>query len=166
VRLVEALGVIRLRSDVERKRLHGEQQKASGEIGTGIYSAQASEATYNRLHQLAEAALNAGFSVVIDATYLKQQHRQAAWQIAEATGVPFLIIDCHAPDAVIGEWLRQRQLEGGDPSDATMEVVRAQQTSREPLNESEQRLSRRVDTQDSASMDNLLGIIRQRLPGL
>lgn len=166
MRLVEALGVLRLRSDIERKRLHGEQPERSDGIGTGIYSAQASEATYDRLHQLAEKALNAGFSVVIDATYLKQQHRQAAWQIAEATGVPFLIIDCHAPDAVIEEWLRQRQLENRDPSDATMEVVRAQQASREPLTEDEKRLSRRVDTQDTASMDNLLGIIRQRLPGL
>ena len=166
LRLVEALGMLRLRSDVERKRLHGEQPEQSTGLGAGIYSAEAGEATYKRLHTLAEAALNAGFSVVIDATYLKQEQRQAAWQVAEATGVPFLIIDCEAADAVIEQWLAQRQAEGSDPSDATMEVVKAQQASREPLSESERLLSRRLDTADASSLDSLLAAIRQRLPGL
>ncbi|MCQ4313996.1 AAA family ATPase [Pseudomonas stutzeri] len=167
LRLVEALGALRLRSDVERKRLHGEQpQGQSSELDAGIYSAEAGEATYKRLHSLAETALNAGFSVVIDATYLKQQHRQTAWQAAESTGVPFVIIDCEAPDAVIEQWLAQRQAEGGDPSDATMDVVKAQQAAREPLTESEQLLSRRVDTPDAGSLDNLVSAIRLRLPGI
>src|SRR5690606_11870488 len=165
LRLVEALGMLRLRSDVERKRLHGEQPEQSNGLGAGIYSAEAGEATYQRLHTLAEAALNAGFSVVIDATYLKQEQRQAAWQVAEATGVPFLIIDCEAADAVIEQWLAQRQAEGSDPSDATMEVVKAQQASREPLSESERLLSRRLDTADASSLVSLLAAIRQRLPG-
>src|SRR5690606_38950565 len=101
-----ALGVVRLRSDVERKRLYGKQPSAAeGELDSGIYSAEAGEATYRRLHELAEMALTAGFSAVIDATYLKHEQRQAAWQVAESTGVPFLIIDCEAPEAVIEQWL-------------------------------------------------------------
>lgn len=166
LRLVEALGAIRFRSDVERKRLHGQQQVQTRDLSTGIYSADASEATYQHLHVLAGKALSAGFSVVIDATYLKQQHRQAAWQVAESTGVPFLIVDCQAPEAVIEQWLLQRQSEGSDPSDATLDVVKAQQASREPLTEPEQLLSRRVDTPDAGSLDQLVSAIRQRLPGL
>nr|WP_272890909.1 bifunctional aminoglycoside phosphotransferase/ATP-binding protein [Stutzerimonas sp. S1] len=167
LRLVEALGMVRLRSDVERKRLHGAQAAdEQGQLGAGIYSEGASEATYRHLHQLASQALHAGFSVVVDATYLKHAQRQAAWQVAEATGVPFLILDCQAPDAVLAQWLQQRQAEGGDPSDATMEVIRAQQASREPLSESEQALSRRIETHDAGSLDNLLEAIRQHLPGV
>jgi len=167
LRLVEALGVVRLRSDVERKRLHGAQtEDAKGMLHAGIYSPQASEATYRRLHELAETALNAGLSAVIDASYLKQEQRQAAWQVAESTGVPFLIIDCQAPDAVIEQWLAQRQAQGADASDATMEVIRAQQANREALSEAEQLLSRRVDTHEAASLDDLVAAIRQRLPGL
>jgi len=167
LRLVEALGAVRLRSDVERKRLHGEQPEAqAGQLDSGIYSPQASEATYQRLHQLATSALQAGFAVVSDAAYLKQPQRQAAWQAAEATGVPFLILDCEAPEAVIAQWLAQRQAEGLDPSDATMEVVRAQQASREPLSDSERLHSCRVQTQDAGSLDELVANIRQRLPGL
>jgi uncharacterized protein len=167
MRLVEALGAVRLRSDVERKRLFGEQPNADqGQLSAGIYSEDASLATYQRLHRLAELALHAGFPVVIDATYLKQAQRQAAWQIAEASAVPFLILDCHAPEDVIASWLSQRQAAGVDPSDATLEVIQAQQASREPLSVEEQANSRRVETHDSTSLDNLVKQIRQRLPGL
>jgi Uncharacterized protein conserved in bacteria len=167
MRLVEALGAIRLRSDVERKRLLGTQpQESTGRLDTGIYSQAASEATYARLHELAGAILSAGFSVVIDATYLKRAQRTAAASMAESTGVPFVILDCNAPDAVIELWLTQRQLEGHDPSDANLDVVRAQQASREALDEGELLVARRVETNDAASLDSLVGAIRQRLPGL
>src|SRR5690606_17355673 len=167
VRLVEALGAIRLRSDIERKRLFGEQSSATrNQLAAGIYSTDASQATYQRLHQLAREVLHAGFPVVIDATYLKAVQRQAASEIAEDTGTPFLINDCHAPDAVIAGWLEQRQNEGKDPSDATLEVIRSQQANREPLDADELAHSKRVDTHESASLDSLVERIRQRLPGL
>ena len=46
------------------------------------------------------------------------------------------------------------------------EVIEAQQASREPLNEAELIHSKRVDTNESASLDSLITRIRQRLPGL
>ncbi len=167
MRLVEALGAIRLRSDVERKRMFGEQASAvAGELQTGIYSNDASQATYERLHQLAAVILRAGFPVVIDATYLKQPQRQAAAEVASETGVPFLILDCNAPDAVIASWLAQRQADSNDPSDATLDVIAAQQASRDALDADEQLHSKRVETNESDSLDKLIEQIRQRLPGL
>lgn len=166
LRLVEALGAIRLRSDVERKRLFGEQSGAKNDLYSGIYTPEATQATYQRLHQLAENALHAGYPVVLDAAYLKQAQRSAAWQVAEQNGDPFLILDCQAPQEVIAGWLQQRQRDGGDPSDATLEVIQAQQANREALSDDEQAHSRRVDTHDAASLDSLIERIRQRLPGL
>lgn len=167
MRLVEALGAIRLRSDVERKRLFGEQKDADlGKLSAGIYNQDASAATYQRLHQLADAALHAGFPVVIDATYLKQAQREAASQIAEACGAPFLILECSAPDEVIASWLERRKAAGNDPSDANMDVVRAQQASREALSDDELLHSKRVDTHESASLDSLITRIRQGIAGL
>jgi predicted kinase len=104
--------------------------------------------------------------VVLDATFLKHAQRQAARHIADDTGVPYLILDCQAPESVIAGWLAQRQAQGGDPSDATLEVVQAQQAGREALDADEQAHSKRVDTQDSASLDTLVESIRQRLPGI
>ncbi|WXL26946.1 AAA family ATPase [Ectopseudomonas mendocina] len=167
MRLVEALGAIRLRSDVERKRLLGEQPAdAKDTLGAGIYSDQATTDTYARLHQLAQKALQAGFPVVIDATYLKLAQRQDACKVAEASGAPFLIIECQAPDEVISEWIKQRQIEANDPSDATLEVVHAQQASQEALTDEERPQSRNVQTHISNSLDELVAQIRQRLPGI
>lgn len=160
MRLVESLGAVRLRSDIERKRLF------AGQDGEALYGSQASEATYARLNELASQALRAGFPVVIDATYLKRQQREAAAQVAETTGVPFLILDCEAPQAVIAGWLEQRQAQNNDPSDATLEVIEAQQASREPLSAEELLRSKRVETNVSSDLDNLIDNLRQRLPGL
>jgi predicted kinase len=165
MRLVEALGAIRLRSDVERKRLFGEQTVAN-DVQAGIYSADASAATYARLHEIAEVILHAGFPVVIDATYLKREQRDNAAKIAEATGTPFLILDCNAPQAVIESWLAIRQADQKDPSDATLAVIEAQQANREALTPEEILRSKRVQTNESGTLDTVVAQIRQRLPGL
>lgn len=161
MRLVEALGAVRLRSDVERKRLFNTQTAESG-----LYDASTSEATYAHLHALAATVLRAGLPAVIDATYLKSAQREAAAEVAETTGVPFLILDCNAPAAVISSWLQQRQAQSDDPSDATQEVIDAQQANREPLSQAELLQTKRVETNESDSLDKLVEQIRQRLPGL
>ena len=165
MRLVEALGAIRLRSDVERKRLFGQQQ-VPNDPQAGIYSSDASSATYTRLHEVAAAILRAGFPIVIDATYLKHDQRDAAAKVAEATGAPFLILDCDAPQAVIESRLAQRQADQQDPSDANLAVIAAQQSSREALTPTEILCSKQVKTNESGTLDIVVAQIRQRLPGL
>ena len=163
MQLVEQLGALRLRSDVERKRLFGEQILPGNPWRSAIYSDEATAATYQQLHEQATAALQAGFPVVIDATYLKHAQRQQAAHVAETCGVPLLILDCQAPDAIIAGWLAMRQGEGNDPSDATSEVITAQQASREPLAADEQRLAHQVLTHDAGSMNSLTDRIRSNL---
>jgi aminoglycoside phosphotransferase family enzyme/predicted kinase len=158
MRLVEALGAVRLRSDIERKRLFGDSED--------LYAAQVSADTYKRLNELAAVVLHAGFPVVIDATFLKHEQRLATAHVAEATGAPFLILDCAAPKAVIQGWLAQRQAQNQDPSDATMEVIEAQLANREPLTADETLRSRHVETNLSGDLDKLVTDIRQYLPGL
>ena len=160
-RLVDALGAIRLRSDVERKRLFKGQDAQNG-----LYDEQASRTTYEHLHEIASHLLRAGFPVVIDATYLKRAQRRAAAEVAETTGVPFLILDCSAPMAVIASWLEQRQAERQDPSDATLQVIEAQQAQREPLSDEEALHAKQVETHHAQGLDDLVKQLRQRLPGL
>jgi predicted kinase len=165
MRLVEALGAVRLRSDVERKRLFGEQQ-VENTPQAGIYAADASATTYTRLNEIAATVLRAGYPVVLDATFLKREQRDAAAKVAEATGAPFMILDCNAPQAVIASWLAQRQADKNDLSDATLSVIDEQQMNREPLTVEEQLLSKRVETNESGTLDALVAHIRQCLPGL
>ncbi len=53
--LVETLGAIRVRSDVERKRLHGlaAGERTGGAVGSGIYAQDATRRTYARLREIA-----------------------------------------------------------------------------------------------------------------
>ena len=59
---------LRLRSDVERKRLHGLAPRAQPPTPAGgIYTAEATRRTYALLHTTAALVLDAGWSVVVDA---------------------------------------------------------------------------------------------------
>ena len=136
--MANELGLIRLRSDVERKRLHGLAPLDSSRSPTGgnLYTEEATEKTYQRLAELASHVLAAGFPVIVDAASLKQKERALLASIAEDQGVPFALIHCEAPEDLRREWIRNRK---GDASEATEELLDAQQTWFEPLTAEEKR---------------------------
>lgn len=138
-RWVQHHGAVRLRSDVERKRLHGmapEQRPAENESAK-LYSPSASRATYRRLAELAQHVLRAGYPVIVDAAFLQHRDRQAFAELAESQGVRFHLLDFPVDPAVLRQRVAQRQRRGGDASDAGPEVLEKQLRSAEPLNEAE-----------------------------
>ncbi|WP_227715339.1 bifunctional aminoglycoside phosphotransferase/ATP-binding protein [Marinobacter sp. 1-3A] len=126
------LGLIRLRSDVERKRLHGlaPLEDSQSPTGANLYSPEANEKTYVRLAKLASDLLAAGLPVIVDAASLKEKERALFAAVAESQGVPFALIHCEAPEALRKEWVRNRK---GDASEATVELLDAQKDWFEPL---------------------------------
>lgn len=120
---------IRLRSDVERQRL----------FGSGAYAPEQTQRVYERLWFLADQALAAGWSVVVDATFLARAQRQRFHMLAQAHRVPFQILHCEAPDAVLQQRIRQRQALGRDASEADLAVLAHQQGTAEPLTPQELR---------------------------
>jgi aminoglycoside phosphotransferase family enzyme/predicted kinase len=116
---------VRLRSDVERKRLFGLAATArSGSApDAGIYTPDAHLATYRRLEELAALALAAGWSVVVDAAFLKRAERDAFRRLAAAHDAQFAILACTAPLAELRRRIAARQ---GDASEATLEVLEKQ----------------------------------------
>ena len=123
--LAERLGGIRLRSDVERKRLAGLAPTARG--GAAIYTPEAGARTYARLQQLAAGALAAGVPVVVDAASLQLAERQAMHAVAAHSGARFKVLVCQAPADVLVQRVQARQAAGQDASDATAEVLARQQ---------------------------------------
>lgn len=123
--LAERLGGLRLRSDVERKRLFGATPTAR-EV-PGLYSADATQRTYQRLQALAATVLQAGLPVVVDAASLRRSERDAMRAVAARCGVPCHLLLCEAPAALLQQRLQQRLLAGTDPSDATAAVLALQQ---------------------------------------
>lgn len=132
----EASGrAIRLRSDVERKRLHGlSATQASGSgLNTGLYSPQAHTDTYAHLLERARHLLEKGWSVLVDAAFLRRHERKAFATLAQAIGCPFHILATEAPLAVLRERITARQAHGADASEATVAVLEQQLGWLEPL---------------------------------
>jgi uncharacterized protein len=128
-------GTLRLRSDVERKRLFGlAGSAASGSpVGGGIYAANAKQQTYARLHDLTALLLRAGWSVIVDATFLQRAERDVFRSLAKGLGVPFNILAPQATAQQLRERIAARQARGRDASEATLAVLERQLQLLEPL---------------------------------
>ena len=139
-RLLEQEGAIRLRSDVERKRLFGlgllEDSHAKG---LNLYDAQASSRTYAHLFNMARIALLAGYPVILDAAFLRRNERSPALALARELGVPLSIVNCEAPLPVLQARLRART---GDASEANVAVLEQLRGVVEPLAGEELALAR------------------------
>jgi uncharacterized protein len=140
---LEATGAVRVRSDVERKRLHGlhASDRGGSGIGEGLYDAAATDRTYARLAELARAIVRAGYSAIVDATFLEKRHRDLLRQVASDWGVQFVILDCSEPAVVLRERIAKRIDTGGDASDATVAVLERQLSTEEPLTQEERSMA-------------------------
>ncbi len=136
---LERLGAIRVRSDVERKRLFGLDTLADSksQAGGGIYGEEATRRTYARLHELARSLLAAGFPVIVDAAFLRHEERESFRALAKEIDAPFAIASVQAGEKALMERLAQRRSRADDASEADAEVLRMLQTAQEPLQEEE-----------------------------
>lgn len=136
--LLEAAPLIRLRSDVERKRLFGlEQSDRTGADTAGIYRPAVSRRTYAHLLDTASEIISWGFSVIVDAAFLRFEQRDLFRKLAEKMQVPFAIVHCEAEEGVTRQRLLQRKRADNDASDADDTVFEQQMLKLEPLADNE-----------------------------
>lgn len=132
--LLQDHGMIRLRSDVERKRLAGLDALAhsGGEAG-GLYTQEASRRTYEHLARLAEKLLDAGWAVIVDAACLARWQRDLLRDIAQRRGAGFRILDIQADLAKLRERITLRTALGEDASEADLRILQQQIETMQPL---------------------------------
>ncbi len=137
--LVERLGAVRVRSDVERKRLHGLDAlaRSGSALDAGLYTADAGARTYERLAAIARAAIAAGHSTILDATFLKRAQREKMCALADELRAPFLILAFTASETTLRERVALRERAGADASEAGLAVLEHQLASAEPLGNDE-----------------------------
>ena len=131
--LLEAAGAIRFRSDVERKRLLGVPALGTTGDPAVAYGPTITSQTYDRLFDLARMTLIAGWPVVVDAAFLEERQRRRFAGLAQALRVPFTIVECQAPAAMMQARIAQRQATGHDASEADAAVLARLDAAREPL---------------------------------
>ena len=133
------LGAVRLRSDVERKRLHGLPALAQtgSATGAGLYAADSTARVYRQLREHARSIAGAGFPVIVDATFLERAERAIFRARAQELGVPFTILSIAAPHEVLRARVAARAAHAGDASEATLAVLEHQIAVHEPLSADE-----------------------------
>jgi aminoglycoside phosphotransferase family enzyme/predicted kinase len=156
--LVARLRALRVRSDLERKRLHGLAARArtGSTVGQGLYDAAASRRTYAALAATADRLLGHGFNAIVDAAFLRRAERLAFRQVAAANGARFASLLCAAPQAELKARIARRAAEGRDASEATFAVLHQQLRDRDPLDRAERRATVRVATERRIRYPTLL----------
>jgi aminoglycoside phosphotransferase family enzyme/predicted kinase len=144
LRLAERTGGVRVRSDVERKRLFGLAPDAAS--NGRIYTADATVRTYARLADMARLIIGARVPAIIDAAFLKRAERSRLHLLAAELGVPFALVECQAPLDQLRKRVAARAAAHQDPSEADVSVLERQIAWREPLSDDEQSLATVVET--------------------
>ncbi len=121
-----ALGGVVLSSDVLRKRLFGLEptERWRGSVDTGPYTSEWTARTYDVLCSQAAAHLDAGRSVIVDATFPVASWRARFLALASERSLPARVLHVVAPEAVVEERLAVRAHDATAVSDADLVVFR------------------------------------------
>lgn len=155
--LLESSGAVRLRSDVERKRLFGLQPlQPSGRLEMDLYTPNATQRTFERLRELARRCLLAGYPVIVDAAFLLRAQRDTFGLLAKELRVPFTILHCQAGEETLRQRVAERHAAGNDASEATLAVLERQLQQHEPPGADEQGCTLAIDTAWAVDVPALL----------
>lgn len=119
--LGHGLGAAVLRSDEVRKEQAGlpTNQPAPAPYEAGLYTPEATAATYETLLEWAAVALGMGETVVLDASWSSAAWRARARAAGAAASAEVVELRCDAPPDVAAARMAHRAAKGRDPSDAT-----------------------------------------------
>ena len=165
--LVEELGAIRIRSDVERKRLFmlSPNKSSNSDVKQGIYTESATEMTYQRMEDLSNNIVGAGFSVVVDATFLKYWQRNRFFVLATRLHIPFVILDLQAEVDNLKQFIIQRKIKSDNVSEADFKVLEQQIVEQEPLTIEEQSYSLSINANVSFDKKKIVVELVNKLTG-
>jgi aminoglycoside phosphotransferase family enzyme/predicted kinase len=149
--LIESAGAVRIRSDVERKRLFGLSalQSSRERPDVDFYGATATRATYARLLEAAAASLDGGWRTIVDGAFLKRGERAEFEALASAARVPCTVLDCRGSLPLLRRRVESRRMRGGDASEADVAVLHRLAVAVEPLDASELERAIVVDAADA-----------------
>ncbi len=140
-KLISALPAIRIRSDIERKRIFDLDETADSRssVAQGIYTEAANRELYGRMHELAATILRARHDVILDAAYLRFSEREHVRKIAADCNAGLVFVQTHAPVNILRDRINKRADSSKEASEANLAVLEHQLENAEPLTRAEQR---------------------------
>jgi hypothetical protein len=108
--LADALQIKVLHSDVVRKKLFDRQvfESQEEEFEKGIYRQEATSLTYGKLLLLAQEEIERGNSVILDATFSREDQRREVLRFVEDMDADLVFVECRCREIVIRNRLRDR----------------------------------------------------------
>ena len=146
--IAEELGLRVISSDAVRKTLFGSGMQSS-RYGEGIYNAEASRLTYQKLMEQGRTFFNKDKGVILDATFQRAKDRSLVREMAAANGAKWRLIECQSPPDVIHQRLDQRDTLKDGLSDASWETYLHQRNEFEPVVSSSEATHLVLDTRSS-----------------
>lgn len=157
LKMIETISAIRIRSEIERSRLHKELSKKGKKLD--LHGPEINARLSQHLLTLTSRLISIGYSVVIDGTFLKQHFRQKYLTLAASLQVPLQIISCQC-DAKLCE---ARVIKGINTrvtdSYYSLDRLQHQISYQQPLSEEERTIEHIVNTDD----DEAIAIFLQQL---
>jgi aminoglycoside phosphotransferase family enzyme/predicted kinase len=146
--LIAAVGAVRMRSDLERRRAQAAARttQARPGVGEGRYATTARKLNYARLLACAESTLAGGCNAIVDATFLDRSDRQTFEALAHRSHDPLLIVSCVTDRPTLAARLAARSRHADDPSEATLAVLDMQLKAMLPLGDEERACAVTIDT--------------------
>jgi aminoglycoside phosphotransferase family enzyme/predicted kinase len=162
--LMAAMPAIRVRSDLERKRMFGlrETEQSDSDVDSGIYTREVSDRVYSHLCETAAMILDAGHHVILDAAFLRASDRAMAIGVAGNREMPCVLVAVEAPVDVLRQRVQSRASKATDASEAGLEVLEHQLVTAEPMTDAEEAITILCDTSAEIDIDKLTGRIRKQ----
>lgn len=162
-RLAASIGAVRIRSDIERKRLAGLHPTVRMEAAPrqGIYDHEFSRRTYAHLLACAEGGLEGALDIIVDAAFLDAAARRMFAELADRRNISMVIVACDADAKILTERIKLRQAASPDASDADPEVLAWQLQSLDPLTAAERARSVSVNTAAPTAVADALRDLRR-----
>lgn len=136
---VKYCGAIQINSDIIRKNLFNILLHASSnsKLNSGIYTVRATKKTYKKLENLAKIIINAGFTALVDASFLQHTQRTVFYKLSKQLKIPFYILHCQINDSEITQRIKNRLNNPTRISEANLTVLLDQKKNIEPLTNAE-----------------------------
>lgn len=162
--LLESMGAIRLRSDIERKRMFGISldEHSTESFKSKLYGPDTTEALHTQLRDTAQSLLSCGYNVIVDATFLKRRYRDLFCKLAQEEHVPFSILDVQSSPEKLQERIVRRGQQRSDASEADLVVLQQQQYQQEPLEEDEQTVTYTIDSEEPFDPQKVIQAFRNK----
>jgi predicted kinase len=110
--------------------------------------------------ECAQSGLQAGFNVIVDASFLDPADRDLFTSLASRMNVSCAFIACHADPATLLNRVAARTERGEDVSEADQSVVRSQLGNYVPL-ETKQQPVIEIDTRDPDAVEKVIHAVRK-----